>query len=81
MSPTPKSLYASRQAQWDAFHRWESGRAAVLSVEERVQWYASALSFCAGRFARSDADLLDKVSQLKAVQKKLAHLKVLPRDA
>jgi hypothetical protein len=69
--------YTDRQAQWDAFHRWESSREKpALSLEDRIAWYRAA-----SRFIRSYSPSLtfeeieSKVRGIQASRERLSHLK------
>ena len=71
---------AGRQAQWDAFHEWQQGRAPEhISLEERVAWYLSAFDFSRQFLKpRTEADLETKVQYMRRLHERLACLK---RDA
>ena len=39
---------AERARQWKTFHEWERNREdAILTIDERLAWYADAFSFVA----------------------------------
>lgn len=46
-----------REAQWNAFHRWEASHRDAPSVEERISWYCAAF-----RFARDHSSTFDESS-------------------
>jgi hypothetical protein len=77
MMNTQREEFVKRQAQWDAFHRWESCRDyQSLSLEERLDWYISAFNLVRG--ARNPVSLEDieiKVRFIRNVRDRLAHMK------
>jgi hypothetical protein len=83
MPDRPKLAFADRQAQWDAFHAWEStGKAAPLPLEDRLAWYFEA--FTLSRMFSSSADrehLQTKVREIQEARCCLAHLKSVRDDA
>ena len=67
----------TRQAQWDAFHRWENQRPqSEFSIEERVAWYASAFQL-SRRFSAplTEKDLQNKAQAIRILRERLAHIK------
>jgi hypothetical protein len=69
--------FAKRQAQWDAFHRWESRRNhPSFSLEERIAWYVSAFNFTRDVLKRASLKNTEaKIQYLRDVRERLAHLK------
>jgi len=66
-----------RQAQWDAFHRWETQRPQCeLSIEERVAWYTSTFQLTR-QFSASltETDLQNKVQAIRILRERLAHIR------
>ena len=71
------SAFEKREAQWSAFHQWESSSdGGELSLAERISWYRSAVRF-ALRHARpmdNGPHLQEKAKVLRRVQQRLSGL-------
>jgi hypothetical protein len=67
--------FAKRQAQWDAFHDWETRQdAAPLPMEQRVAWYSSAFDFTYRALAQHPKDIQKKVELIRRVRHMLSYL-------
>ena len=78
------SAFAEREAQWKAFHHWESSiEGSDLTLEERVAWYGSALRFALKHTGQTDSadNLQDKARTLHRVRQRLSGLSTAPRNA
>ena len=71
-----RDTFAARQAQWDAFHAWESSRAPVdLTIEQRVAWYIEAFRWARDHGAApARDDLQTRSGELMERRRRLAHL-------
>ena len=83
MPDRPNSAFAERQAQWDAFHEWESSRIGVpLPLEDRLAWYFQA--FTLSRICSPGVDreyLQTRVKEIQEARSCLAHLNAARDDA
>ncbi|PYS34215.1 MAG: hypothetical protein DMG14_30050 [Acidobacteria bacterium] len=77
MIATRHEEFSERQAQWDAFNQWQSGREPEpLSLEERLAWYVAAFDFTFGLLKPvSVNDIEAKVQFIRHVRERLAHVK------
>ena len=76
MADNWKEALASREAQWNAFHRWESQRrVAAIPIEERVAWYVQAFRIYRGLPARADSvSTSARLAVIQTIREGLAHL-------
>ena len=76
MRDFPNPAFTKRQAQWEAFHRWESSKAIKpLSLDERITWYASAYNFSVAHSPQADTDHIhERVNHIRRMQERLAYL-------
>jgi hypothetical protein len=71
-----KEALLKRNREWEAFHEWERGAHAEITIEERVEWYAAAFDFVRSLPAKTATEVLqDKISRIRDVQARLKHLK------
>ena len=84
MPDRPNEAFAKRQAQWDAFHQWESSKKdGPLSLEERLAWYCAAFSLSRTWSSAADRSrhLDGRVKAIREMHNRLAHLHRTARDA
>ena len=69
--------FVRREAQWNAFHSWQSQYPApTLSLEERIDWYVAAFRFTRDVLKRICVrDIEAKVQFVGDVRNRLAHLR------
>ena len=77
MKRADREDFAKRQAQWDAFHKWESERSRQpISIEERLSWYVAAFKLTHNTLNRADFnDIEAKTEFIQTLRGRLAHLK------
>jgi hypothetical protein len=77
MPDRPNEAFQKRQAQWDAFHRWESSKQpAAISIEERVRWYAAASDFSRSHSpAAHPGEIEKRAKDIQEIRSRLGHLK------
>jgi hypothetical protein len=74
--PQRDPSFVKRQAQWDAFHQWESSNPhSSLTIEKRIAWYRAAARFGRSRVKEADSERIERrIKVIGEIRKRLARL-------